>query len=243
MRTKILQIFFTIFFILVGVWLYYLQIIKGAFYSDLSSRNSIRLINITAPRGNIYDRYGKIIAGNALSFGVFIVPQETDDIDVEIEKLAGILGVSKSLLERNYKRNRTASFVPCELIRGVPKKQAILIEESRLEMPGVLVKEIPIRNYYYKGAFSHVAGYISEIDQLELELLKPYGYNIKDLIGKDGVERFCDRMLRGKNGGMQIRVDNRGRQVKVMSYRKPKSGRDVHLTLDAGLQKEVYRLF
>lgn len=243
MRIKILQIFFTVFFILVGIWLYYLQIIKGAFYSDLSSRNSIRLINITAPRGNIYDRYGKIIAGNALSFGVFIVPQETDDIDVEIERLAEILGVSKSLLERNYKRNRTASFVPCELIRGVPKKQAILIEESRLEMPGVLVKEIPIRNYYYKGAFSHVAGYISEIDQLELELLKPYGYNIKDLIGKDGVERLCDRILRGKNGGMQIRVDNRGRQVKVMSYRKPKSGRDAHLTLDAGLQKEIYRLF
>ena len=243
MRTKILQFFFTVLFILVGVCLYCLQIIKGPFYSDLSFKNSIRLINITAPRGNIYDRHGKIIAGNTLSFGVFIVSQEADDIDVEMEKLAEILGVSKSLLERNYKRNRTASFAPCELIRGVPKNQAILIEESRLEMPGVLVKEIPVRNYYYKGAFSHVAGYISEIDQLELELLKPYGYNIKDLIGKDGVERLYDRVLRGKNGGMQIRVDNRGRQVRVMSYRKPKSGRDVYLTLDAGLQKEVYRLF
>ena len=123
---------------------------------------------------------------------MFIVSQEADDIDVEMEKLAEILGVSKSLLERNYKRNKTASFAPCELIRGVPKNQAILIEESRLEMPGVLVKEIPVRNYYYKGAFSHTAGYISEIDQLELELLKPYGYNIKDLIGKDGVESSDD---------------------------------------------------
>ena len=135
---------------LVGVWLYYLQIIKGDFYNDMSSRNSIRLLNITAPRGNIYDRYGKLIVGNTLSFGVFMIPQEIDDIDAEMEKLSGILEVSKSLLERNYKRNRTASFVPCELIRGVSKKAAILIEESRLEMPGVLVKEIPFRNYYYK---------------------------------------------------------------------------------------------
>ncbi|HAZ10669.1 MAG: penicillin-binding protein 2 [Omnitrophica bacterium GWA2_41_15] len=243
MRIKILQIFFTTLFVLVGAWLYHLQIIKGPFYNNLSSRNSIRLLNIAAPRGNIYDRFGKLVAGNTLSFGVFIIPQEVDDIDAEMEKLAGILGVSKSGLERNYKRNRTASFAPCELIRGVSKKTAILIEESRLEMPGVLVKEIPFRNYYYNASFSHVVGYIGEIDQLELELLKPYGYNIKDLIGKDGVERFCDRILRGKNGGMQIQVDNRGRQVKVMSYRRPKSGRDVYLTLDAGLQKVVYNLF
>ena len=243
MRTRILQVFFTIFFILVGIWLYYLQIIKGPFYNDLSSKNSIRLLNITAPRGNIYDRLGKLIAGSVLSFGVFIVPQEVDDIDAEMEKLSEILGVSKSLLERNYKRNRTASFAPCELIRGISKKAVISIEESKFDMPGVLVKEAPFRNYYYKEAFSHVIGYIGEIGQLELELLKPYGYNIKDFIGKDGVERFCDRILRGKNGGMQIRVDNRGRQVKVTSYRRPKNGRDVYLTLDAGLQKEVYNLF
>lgn len=243
MRIKILQIFFTILFVLTGVWLYYIQIIKGPFYSNLSSRNSIRLLNINAPRGNIYDRQGKIIAGNTLSFGVFIVPQEVDDIDAEMEELSGILGVSKSLLERNYKRNRSASFAPCELIRGISKKDAISIEETIFGMPGVLVKEAPFRNYYYKEAFSHAIGYIGEIGSLELELLKPYGYSIKDLIGKDGVERFCDRILRGKNGGMQIQVDNRGRQVKVMSYRKPKSGRDVYLTMDAGLQKEVYDLF
>jgi len=243
MRTKILQIFFTCFFVLVGMWLYYIQIIKGPFYDDLSSRNSIRLLNIAAPRGNIYDRQGKIIAGNSLSFGVFIVPQEVDDIDSRMERLSDILGVSKSLLERNYKRNKTASFAPCEILRGVSKKAAISIEESRLEMPGVIVKEVPIRTYYYKEAFSHVIGYTGEIDQLELDLLRPYGYSIKDLIGKDGVERFCDRILRGKSGGMQIQVDNRGRQVKVMSYKKPKSGKDVYLTLDAGLQKQVYNLF
>jgi len=243
MRTKILQIFFTILFVLLGMCLYHFQIIKGPFYDDLSSRNSIRLLNIAAPRGNIYDRYGKIIAGNTLSFGVFMVPQEVEDIDGELERLAGILNVSKSLLERNYKRNRTASFAPCELIKDISKKAAISIEESRLDMPGIIVKEMPSRNYYYKEAFSHAVGYIGEIDRVELELLKPYGYNMRDSIGKEGVERLCDRILRGRNGGMQIQVDNRGRQVKVMSYRKPKSGRDVHLTLDAELQAKIYDLF
>ncbi|MFA5388908.1 MAG: penicillin-binding protein 2 [Candidatus Omnitrophota bacterium] len=243
MRIKILRLFFTILFVIVGICLYYLQIIRGPFYDNLSSRNSIRLLNIAAPRGDIYDRAGKLIVTSALSFGVFIVPQEAEDIDAEMEKLAAILGVSKSLLERNYKRNRTASFAPCELIRGISKKAAILIEESRFEMPGILVKEVSLRDYRYEGAFSHVTGYIGEIGPFELELLKPYGYSIKDLIGKDGIERYCDKILRGKNGGMQIQVDNRGRQVKVMSYKKPKSGRDIYLTLDAGLQKKVYDLF
>ncbi|MDP2921824.1 MAG: penicillin-binding protein 2 [Candidatus Omnitrophota bacterium] len=243
MRVKALQVIFACFFALTGVWLYYLQIIKGPFYSDLSYKNSIRLLDINAARGNIYDRRGKIIAGNTLSFGVYIVPQEAEDIDGTLEKLSKIVGVSKSVLERNYKRNRTAPFAPCELTRGVPKKTAIAIEESRFKMPGVLVKEILARKYYYGPAFSHVVGYTGEIDALELELLKPYGYNIKDQIGKDGVERFCDRTLRGRDGGMQIQVDNRGRQVKVMSYRRPKGGNGINLTIDAGLQKEVYNLF
>jgi len=242
MRLKILQGFFTVLFVLLGISLYYLQIIRGPYYADLSMRNSIRLLNIAAPRGIIYDRNGKPLAGNGLSFGIFIVPQEADDLDGEMEKLANIIGVSKSLLERNYKRNRTAAFVPCELIRGVSKKAAIMVEEAKINMPGILVKEIPIRDYIYKDAFSHSVGYIGEIGQVELELLRPYGYSIKDMIGKDGVERYCDKILRGRNGGMQIQVDNRGRQKKVLSFRRPKSGRDVYLTLDAGLQKRVWSL-
>jgi penicillin-binding protein 2 len=242
MRTRILQVFFTILFVLSGILLYYLQIVKGPYYRNLSSRNSIRLLNIPAPRGNVYDRDGRLVAGNTLSFGIFIVPQEADDLDGEIDRLARILDVSKSVLERSYKRNRTASFAPCELIRDVSKRSAIAVEEARIDMPGVLVKEIPVRKYFYKEAFSHPVGYVGEIDQLELELLKPYGYNIRDMIGKDGVERCCDRILHGRNGGMQIQIDNRGRQKKVMSFKRPKSGRDLYLTIDARLQKEVWGL-
>ena len=105
MRIKQLQIFFIIIFILLGVFLYYLQIVKGSIYRELSYRNSIRLLRIDAPRGTIYDRKDKVLADNALSFGVFIVPQEIRDLDLEIKKLAEILDLPESLLRRNYKRN------------------------------------------------------------------------------------------------------------------------------------------
>ena len=241
MRIKSLHVSFIILFVLLATCLYYLQIIKGSAYKESSRRNSIRLLSIMAPRGIIYDRNGSILADNALAFGVFIVPQEARDLDSEIEKLSSILGVSESSLRRNYKRNYRAPFAPCEVIKNISKREAILIEESKLDMPGVLVKEFPLRRYVYKDAIAHILGYTGEIDERELETLRSYGYSVKDLIGKDGVEKTMDALLRGKSGGMQVQVDNRGRQVKTLNLKRPKKGSDIHLTIDARLQNFVWK--
>ncbi|MFC1623938.1 penicillin-binding protein 2 [Candidatus Omnitrophota bacterium] len=242
MRVKTLRFFFIILFVGLFGCLFYLQIIKGPFYKNLSYRNSIRLLNINSPRGIIYDRFTQKLAYNVLSFSVFIVPQEVVDIDSEIKELSKILGVRESLLRRNYKRNYYAPFAPCELMRDVSKEKAILTEELRLDMPGVLVKEVPLRMYPYKEAFLHLVGYMGEIDRRELKLLKSYGYNIKDLIGKDGIERVADDDLRGRSGGRQVQVDNMGHQVKVLSFKGPKRGKDVYLTVDAGLQSFLWKM-
>ncbi|MFH1853872.1 MAG: penicillin-binding protein 2 [Candidatus Omnitrophota bacterium] len=242
MRLKILHALFVIFFIFLAACLFYLQIIKGQLYEELSYRNSIRLLNVPAPRGIIYDRNGIAIADNVISFGVFIVPQEARDLDAEIRKLAGILDIPESLLRRNYKRDYQAPFAPCELVRDIPKKQAIIVEELKLDMPGVLVKEFPVRRYPYGEAFAHLVGYVGEISKKELELLKSYGYNLKDFIGKDGIERVMDSCLRGRNGGMQIQVDNRGRQVKVLNSRASRAGKNVCLSVDAALQDLLWKM-
>ena len=227
MRLKALTFSFIILFILLTSFLFYIQIIKGPAYKELSYRNSIRLLDMSAPRGIIYDRNNRIIASSALGLGLFIVPQEVRDFDSEIKKISEILGVSESLLIRNYKRNYEAPFAPCELMKNISKRQAILIEESKLDMPGVLVKELPLRKYLYGSALAHVVGYIGEIDRAELELLERYGYSVKDWIGKDGVEKIADVFLRGKDGGMQIQVDSRGHQVKILNFKKSKKGRDI----------------
>ncbi len=242
MQIKILRFLFTILFMFLGLCLYYLQVINGALYKELSYKNSIRLLSINAPRGAIYDRRNKVLADNALSFSVFIVPQEAGDIETELRKLAEILSVSENLLKRNYEHNYYAPFAPCEVIKNISKREAVLIEEQRLDMPGVLVKETALRRYPYKDAMAHVLGYIGEIDSRELETLKSYGYSIKDRIGKDGIEKVADNSLRGRNGGMQIQVDNRGRQVNVLSLKEPEKGGDVHLTIDAELQLFLWKM-
>lgn len=242
MRLKTIQLTFAAFFIFLGSCLFRLQIIEGDFYRELSYRNSIRLLNVAAPRGSIYDRDRKVLARDKLSFGVFIVPQETKVADDVIGRVSEILEVPQSLLERNYKRNYYAPFAPCELIRDISKQKAIFIEEMKLDLPGILVKEMPQRRYHYGEAMSHVLGYVGEIDREELESLKSYGYNVKDLIGKDGIEKTLDGLLRGKNGGMQIQIDNRGRQVRVLSSKSARRGKDIFLTIDADLQEFAWKM-
>lgn len=241
MRLKVLSVSFAVFFTLLASCLYYIQIIKGPAYKEMGYRNSIRLLSINAPRGIIYDRRDRKIAENILSFGVFIVPQEVVELDSTLKRLSEILDCPESLLKRNYNRHYQAPFAPCEVKRNISKKDAILIEELRLDMRGVLVKELPLRSYPYAHAFAHLAGYIAEINKSELSALKSYGYAMKDLIGKDGVERIADNALRGKSGGMQIQVDNRGRQVKVLNLKRPVKGEDVYLTVDAGLQDFIWK--
>jgi penicillin-binding protein 2 len=242
MRLKVIQLFFIFLFVCLVSFLFQLQIVRGDYYKELSGRNSIRLLNITAPRGIIYDRNNKIAADNVLSFGVFIIPQETMDLDEEISGLSDILNVPESLLRRNYKRNYLAPFAPCEVMANISKQKAILVEQLRLDMPGVLVKEIPLRSYPYRDAMAHVIGYLGEIDKRELESLKSYGYTAKDMIGKAGIEKMLDSSIRGRSGGMQVQVDNRGRQVKVLGSRSAKSGKDVYLTIDAELQNLIWKM-
>ncbi len=242
MRIRLLYLSFISLFVFLGASLFYLQILKGPFYRLMSYKNSIRLINIPAPRGVIYDRSMKVLAEDVLSFGVFIVPQEADNINQVIMKISKVLGVEEDALRKNYQRNYLAPFAPCELIRNITKVNAITIQEMALGMPGVLVREIPLRIYPYKDAFAQVVGYVGEIDREELDAFREYGYIAKDIIGKDGIERIKDSMLHGRKGGMQIQIDNRGRQVKVLSNRKTERGRDVYLTLDASLQEFVWGL-
>ncbi|MFH1478866.1 MAG: penicillin-binding protein 2 [Candidatus Omnitrophota bacterium] len=242
MRLRIIYLsFISLFIFLVGC-LFYLQIIKGPIYREMSYRNSIRLLNVPATRGIIYDRLGRVLAEDSLSFGVFIIPQEAADIDGVILKISKLLDVKESLLKRNYKRNYIAPFAPCEIIKGISKKDAIIIEELKLDMKGVLVKEIPLRNYPFKEAFSHVVGYVGEIDKEELEIFGEYGYAAKDLLGKNGVEKIANHVLRGKSGGMQVQVDNKGHQVEVLSHKKARKGKDVTLTLDSSLQSFIWDL-
>ncbi len=214
-----------------------MQVLKGNYYYALSQKNSIRLIPQDAGRGKILDRNGQVLADNSLSFDAVIIPQELKDKARVFHKLAEILSVSQESLASSYKRLYLNPFTPVRIACGISKNTAIILEEESLDLNGLHVELNSRRFYPFGSCAAHVLGYMGEIDRSRITRLKDYGYNIKDKMGYSGIEGDLDIFLRGEKGGQQVEVDSRGRQVRLLGYKPPDSGKDVRLTIDLEMQQ------
>ena len=242
MREKLLPIIICVFFILLLVSLFYTQIIKFNYYSRLSKNNSIRIIPIDGPRGNILDRSGVPLVTNRMSFDLCIVYQELRDRTRLARILRDVLGMSGKQITDALEKARERPYAPVAVAEDIEKNKAIMIEEASFDIDGLVMETRSKRDYLYKELGSHMLGYLSEITEQELESLEEYGYRMKDLVGRGGLEKYYDRYLKGVDGGTQIEVDNRGRQTRVLGLKEPSSGKDLYLTIDIGIQLACEKL-
>ena len=237
MRTKVLQVVISLAFFVVVFLLGYMQLIRGGYYRNLSKRNSIRLIAKEAPRGKILDRDDRVIADNELSFDVAVIPAEIEDKDEIFLKLSQLAGSSIESIKARYKKNYASPFVPVVVLKNVSKDTAILVEEGKDSLGGVLVNLKPQRHYPYNNLASHVLGYLGQINSFRFSQWKDYGYGSRDLVGYLGVEENLDNFLKPKDGGLQVQVDHHSRIIRVLGVKMPKEGKDVSLTIDLRIQK------
>jgi len=234
---KILAVIIFIAFGALLIGLFYMQVIRGSHYSLQSQSNRIRLASLEAPRGRIFDRNGVVLVGNRISFDVAIIPQEFGNNGKSFAILSKILKIPANKIRKIYNKNKRAPFAPAIIQADIDKKTAIQIEEARLELPGVVLQAHPLRDYIYKNVGSHLFGYLGYIGRKELTKLKNYGYQKKDLIGRSGLEKYYDNYLRGQEGGLQVEVNNRGRQLRMLGLKEPIRGKDMYMTIDVRLQK------
>jgi penicillin-binding protein 2 len=242
-RISIINAAVSISFLLLIAALFYFQIISHGYYRSLSLKNTVRTIPLEASRGVIYDRKGVVLAKDDISFNLVLMPQEIADFKATFDALSAITGIGYKELDSNYKRNYRLPFVPTNIITGIPADRAFRIEEKLVDTPGAFIWAVPKRLYPNKEAGSHVVGYIGKIAYSELKSLKDYGYNMRDLVGKNGIEQYYDAYLKGEDGGIQIEVDSRSREVSRIGFKEPKKGKDIALTIDAGLQRFLNMLF
>ncbi len=224
-------------FLLLGLGIFNLAVIQGRKFRDLSDRNSIRLFPQQGSRGRILDRQGKLLVGSYLSYDVMVVPQADNDPNELFVSLSRILGLSVKELQRSYRKEFTGSSVPVVVASKIDIKKAIALEELKLDLGGVIIQPIPLRDYPYGRLACHVIGYLGQIDHWRLTKLKDYGYKTKDIVGFGGIEEKYDYYLRQEEGGFSVEVDHRGRTVRVLGFRPPRDGKDIQLTLDLGIQK------
>ncbi len=242
MRLNVLR---NIAFVSLGLIIFalaYTQIIRGEYYYNQSLNNRIRLIPADAPRGRILDRRGTVLADNRHAFHLGVIAQEVEDKDDLFNFLAGVLNKNADFLKKLYNRKRGTPFVPVIVAEYIDRKTLITIEENRFLYPGLVVEEGFDRFYPFGGVNAHALGYVGRIDPDEASFFPEYGYTPLSTVGKGGIEKFYDPLLRGQAGGRQIEVNSRGQQVRLLGIKEPQKGQDLTLALDQRVQSAADEL-
>ena len=212
----------------------YLQIYEGEYYAGLADGNRIRIIPSVAPRGTFYDRNGQLLVTNRPGFTVSFLPLTSPIKDEVIARLSQLLGVPVEDIKDKIAGH--SGFNPIRIKTDVTPDIVSIIEEQKELYPGVMIENTPIRDYVLKQEGAHTFGYVSEINDQELEEKKADGYKSGDIIGKFGLEKIYDKYVRGEDGGDQVEVDVSGKPVKRLGRKVPVPGADLVLTIDKDLQ-------
>lgn len=241
---KRIRVFITLvvsIFIILSSRLAYLQIIQYDYYWNRAENNRLRIMPVTAPRGEIYDRKGEQLVTNRPGFTVSLVDLGSGYSDETISYLSRLLEmdeqeINEKILLQNYRR-----YLPVRLKTDVDIEIVSKIAEKRLELPGVLIEVQPIRNYNYGNSASHVLGYMGEgtVQEWIKEYWAGLGYEYQpgELVGQSGLELAWEPFLRGEDGGVQVEVNSTGQAIREFERVEPVPGNNLFLTLDLQLQQ------
>ncbi|MCL2146410.1 MAG: penicillin-binding protein 2 [Synergistaceae bacterium] len=245
-RLKLWRWFMLCTVIILVVGLYFFQVVQTDKYVSLATRNRLRLIRFPPARGEILDRNGAVLALNDTTYNIMGYPLDLMKGDI-LDKFAMILSrqginVVSSDLVNNIKKQQMVPYRAVTVAQNLAMTQMAEIISDPYFMPELF--PIPVwRRIYPAGALaSHITGYVGEISEQELKQYRTKDYLGGDIIGKNGVEKSYEDILRGAVGQEAIEVDARGRRVKSIETKKAVSGNNITLTLDLAAQKEAFRL-
>lgn len=224
----------TLLLTVLGARLYDLQVRRGSEYADRAYGNSVVVEKKAAPRGRILDRHGEILVSNAPQFELVLIPSELRRKDVTLPLLSKLLDESVEDLKK--KIAKASPHAPLVMRRDLSLATLAKATELAETQPGVAVRAGAIRRFKYGKMGSHLLGYVGEIDAVELRTRRSRGYALGDSIGKRGLEKQYDTVLRGTKGSEQVHIDVLGRTVSQFELRPPTPGPDLYLNLDAQLQ-------
>lgn len=239
-----------------------LQIVSLGEFAKLAEDNRVWQKRLAADRGLIYAGNGEVLADNRASADVVMVPGDCPEelLETVCGRLEAWIGVDAEVLRERIKAQRHTPFTQLVVKRDVTKADRVRVEENQHALPGVTTIVHPQRRYLFEETAGQLLGYLGEINRDELDRWGNQGYFMGDLVGKDGLERFYERELHGRDGYMlvtkyasgqpQLRTDKSGRPViarrdsigHLLNLEappvQPLSGEALHLTLDIALQQK-----
>jgi penicillin-binding protein 2 len=219
-----------------GFW--HAQVVESAHYIELADKNRIKTIPLIAPRGKILDRYGRVLADNRPSYDIVYIREGSRRTQEETTEMlaAGIDVPAEELLNRIDRKRNDPKFRPIVLKEDVSIGDIAFVRAHELEMPEISVEIQPRRRYLGELA-AHALGYVGEVTEAELATRDFADLKIGDQVGKSGLERNYNAVLRGKDGFRRVVVNKFGKEMERLDEQNYIAGNDLHTTLDLDLQK------
>lgn len=231
-------------FLLLGLRLWYLQVISYERYNERSIRNRTRVLSLAAPRGPIYDRDGDLLVDNRPSFDISVMRQDVTDQQSLLQRLSELLPAELAALEARWTDGqRFPVYRPVPLAHDVGRETMERVLAHSLELPGVLTEVRPVRDYLEKGSAAHLVGYLGEITEQELAEQAFQEYQPGDYVGKIALEKEYEAYLTGQRGQRLVEVDVKGKLLRQLQMEQALPGNRLYLTLAQSLQKAADRAF
>jgi penicillin-binding protein 2 len=237
--------------------MFQLQIVRGDQYRREAEENILRMIFVPSTRGIVRDARGRVIATNRPTYNVYVVPRWfMRRMDEVFPRFAEYLGLTRDERDRLEARIRSADGRKRDqymLVRGdIDRETLAILDTHKDELPGVSVIAVPLRTYPFGTLAAHAVGYINEVSAEDLSAHPGEDYRAGDRIGRMGIERAWESILRARRGWVRVDRDHRGL---ILSSREeiqrfgadrrqdPVPGRDLVLTLDMELMRSTERAF
>lgn len=215
-----------------------LQVVHGQEYLSESMQNRIRIRDIPAPRGVIYDRNGQVLATNTVGFRlvVEVIGMTSKRMDQVSDVLSQKIGESAGKIKSELSDKSSPEVV---VKTGLSQDDALKDEVELANYSEIRVVEEPVRYYPNGSILAHLIGYVGEINQDELKSAQYAGYTNGAKVGRDGIEESYEYLLHGKDGKEIVEVDSKGQTARILEKEEPVPGKSLVLTVDLGLTKTL----
>jgi penicillin-binding protein 2 len=229
--------------LILGARLFSLQVTAFERYNSLATGNRVRETITFAPRGRILDRQGRILADNKLSFQLsatpYLLAEDQTERQDDYEVIAQMLNVSVAELAAASETEGLDYPLPITVLSNIEHRRALALMQYLPRLEGFQLLEVPIRQYVSDSGLAHILGYTGGISELELASQPDSGLLPIDIVGKTGIEKQYDDVLRGQNGLQRTEVDTLGRPVRLLAQQEALLGQDITLTIDLDIQRRL----
>ena len=226
-------------------------------FRNLTSTDKVRVSTTQAERGEILDRNGRVLAGKGTASSVGIVPGKLENREEAIAQIAELLEITPEAIEKKLSAKwvKDDSFVPIKTIPRVEEIELMSISpdeevlkenerhEKLLEIPGVMISDVEVREYPLGEAAAHLVGYVQSVTAEDLEEHAGEGYTANSVIGRSGMEGLFESELKGQNGCRIYIVNSEGKEKEELACILVQHGQDIQLTIDTDLQVSLYEQF